>query len=268
MNAATATVGTVERWHVVGFRESKFQACQGAPIQTGACCQKCGQGIMYVVSLRSSEGRTMDVGRDCAVTLEGGPELAEIRTAERAYERAEWERVHGPRIRAEKEARAAKFAAAAAANLRDHALTMLGLALIAQSERSSAFEREWAQGKLSPYLTGHREDELSEKERAIAFRAIRGVLSAPSTHVGTVGKRLDLVATLEALIVIEGSVYGPKFLHKFRTDRGEVLVWFASGTAGAGHEDVGKEFAIRGTVKEHGTRDGAAQTVLTRCKLG
>ncbi len=45
--------------------ESKYVACQGAPVQPGTCCDYCGTGIMYVFVIRSSDGKQFKVGCEC-----------------------------------------------------------------------------------------------------------------------------------------------------------------------------------------------------------
>lgn len=49
----------------VGWYESKYQACHGAPIQPGSSCDYCGQGIMLVFRITSSDGKEFKVGCDC-----------------------------------------------------------------------------------------------------------------------------------------------------------------------------------------------------------
>ena len=49
----------------IGFVTKKYQACQGAPVQPGACCDYCGQGIMYVCQLESADKKHFEVGCDC-----------------------------------------------------------------------------------------------------------------------------------------------------------------------------------------------------------
>ncbi len=56
-------------WKVVKFEEKVFQPAPGLPWRAAGCCDKCGQSIRYVVTLKSSDGREMSVGQDCAVTL-------------------------------------------------------------------------------------------------------------------------------------------------------------------------------------------------------
>jgi hypothetical protein len=88
---------------VVGSYTSVFQATPDAPKQPGTCCDYCGTGIMYVVSIRSRDNRTFKVGSDCvAKTGDAGlikayknrPEVRararDAATAKDAAVRAEW----------------------------------------------------------------------------------------------------------------------------------------------------------------------------------
>ena len=55
-------------FQVVGNFESKFQAVPGdpnCPIQPGSSCDYCGQGIMDVYVVCSSDGRKFKVGCEC-----------------------------------------------------------------------------------------------------------------------------------------------------------------------------------------------------------
>jgi hypothetical protein len=53
----------------VGTYTAKWQACPGAPIQPGAACDYCGQGIMQVFRVRSADGREFKVGCDCVAKV-------------------------------------------------------------------------------------------------------------------------------------------------------------------------------------------------------
>lgn len=55
----------VAPFRCVGFHESTYQACPGAPVQTGSCCAYCGQGIRYCCDIRDSKGARFVVGMDC-----------------------------------------------------------------------------------------------------------------------------------------------------------------------------------------------------------
>ncbi len=68
----TKAIHPFERSHLglapfrcVGWYESKYQACHGAPIQPGSSCDYCGQGIMLVFRIKSSDGKEFKVGCDC-----------------------------------------------------------------------------------------------------------------------------------------------------------------------------------------------------------
>jgi len=56
-------------FHFVGFSIKKFQACPGAPVQPGTCCDCCGTGIMLVCNIKSSDGRLFKVCSDCVVKI-------------------------------------------------------------------------------------------------------------------------------------------------------------------------------------------------------
>lgn len=92
----------------------------------------------------------------------------------------------------------------------------------------------------------------------------RAATREASQHVGAVGERLDLTASVEAVIDLGKGQWGRTTLVKFIDDAGNVLVWFASGHAPV---EKGERVALRGTVKAHNERDGVKQTQLTRCKV-
>lgn len=52
-------------FRLVGNYSKTYQACHGAPIQPGACCDYCGTGIMDVYRIRSADGKEFEVGCDC-----------------------------------------------------------------------------------------------------------------------------------------------------------------------------------------------------------
>ena len=53
----------------IGSYESKFQACQGAPILPGSSCDYCAQGIIQVYVIKSADGRKFKVGCDCVAKV-------------------------------------------------------------------------------------------------------------------------------------------------------------------------------------------------------
>jgi hypothetical protein len=265
----TIETAPVVKWRVIGWRESKFQACQGAPVRAGATCQKCGQSIMYVVTLKSSAGEVLDVGQDCAVTLEGGPELAEIRRAERAFEHEQWLASDEFRAQCEREAirKAARDAAAAAAEV-EHALTLAGLRAIVASAATSTYEKDYAKVATKSIVDGLPDagvEAWDDEQRTRLSVAVRKAYLPPSAHLGAPGSKLEVAAVLEALIPVETS-FGRSYVQKYRTDTGAALVWFSKG-GDATSRDLGVTFRIRGTVKAHDAYNGEAQTKLTRCRV-
>lgn len=257
-----------ETWKVIGWNEKTFQAYPGAPVRAGASCEKCGQSIRYVVTVQSTNGYVMNVGQDCAVTLEGGPALREIRNAERAWKAAEDERLHGAERRRHAADLKTRLALAAAQNEIDLAWTLAGLRLIVSSPACSDWQKSKAEWHLRGFEKGNFTNDLDVEERLQLFPAICAALAPVSKHIGQPGVKLVLSAVLEAIIPVGlDSPYGPKYLHKFRTSHGECLTWFASGSAGARSGDVGKTMTVKGTVKELSDYQGVPQTVLTRCKL-
>ena len=260
------TTSEIERWAVIGFSEKVFQVAQGEPYLPGGCCDKCSAAIRYVVTLKSTQGKIMSVGRDCAVTLEGGPELAAIRNAQRAWEAAEDERLYGAERRARKAAREAEEAAAKAYNETVFAWTMAGLRLVVNSDKCSMWQQDQAKGFLSSMERGWKADDISDDEKLKMLPSIMAATAPESTYVGTIGSKVEVKAVLEALIGIDG-MYGTKYLHKFRTENGEIITWFATGYAGAAKKDEGRTHTIKGTVKKHEDYKRVKQTILTRCKL-
>jgi hypothetical protein len=122
------------------------------------------------------------------------------------------------------------------------------------------------------------------RERQRKERASRQELDA---FVGTVGKRETWNVTLDFVTGYETS-YGYTTLLKFRTDDGATLVWKASGEPKTfkivdgvvqkdaharpllteiTRADVGKRYAVKGTVKKHDVYQGKKQTMLARCNV-
>lgn len=74
------------------FEVRKYQACQGAPIQPGACCDYCGTGIMDTFILESADGRRFRVGNVC-IDKTGDRGLIDIvkREANRIKNERKWQ---------------------------------------------------------------------------------------------------------------------------------------------------------------------------------
>lgn len=258
---AMSTDATVT-YKVVGYRESVYQACPGAHVQPGGCCENCGQGIRYVVTLKSSDGRRLDVGRDCAETLVGGEELREIRRAEREWEREQYLKSpeYAARCAREAQEKAEREVRRAAAK-QTHALTLAGLQAIIDSGNCSRHDREAAASYRNSLLDGN---DWPARDVAALSLAARAAYLPASRHVGTVGQRYEAVAVLEAFIPVDSN-WGRSYVQKYRTDSGAVLVWFSAGGE-VGSRHIGCRVGIRGTVKAHKSYMEQAETTLSRCK--
>lgn len=121
------------------------------------------------------------------------------------------------------------------------------------------------------------------RERERKVRATRPELNE---FLGTVGKRETWNVTLDFVTGFE-TAYGYTTLLKFRTNEGATLVWKATGDPKAGirvdgvwqkkdgvaiineitRADVGKRYAVKGTVKKHDIYQGKKQTLLSRCDV-
>jgi hypothetical protein len=112
---------------------------------------------------------------------------------------------------------------------------------------------------ISAYLIPYYLKEVEQ----ITLKEAEAHLVADSTHFGEVGKRCDLYVKLLKVIQIEGR-YGTTYLHKLLTREGNLAIWFASSCPGL---EQGVEYRLSAGIKKHDTRNGTAQTVLTRCTV-
>lgn len=285
LNAAGQTV----RWHVAAIEHREpIATAPGHFHPNTASCEKCGREIRWVVTLRSTDGETLKTGADCAVTLEGGPELAEIRR-----EMARWaaaaqdEKTRATRARYIAE-RQARRDAQAARNAVEFATLLSDLDTIAASASCTRRDREFAAGLAACYRAGERAVAPSDIELKIIARARAVALLPVSTPLGTAGDVVTLRVVYERGLVISTG-FGPKTLLVFRaaagevktgkgkaattaqTDGGQVLVWWTTSPAYDCIPDrdacAGAEFELTATVKRHGERDGIIQTEILRAKL-
>ena len=99
---------------------------------------------------------------------------------------------------------------------------------------------------------------LRNHDARAAFEAKK----AKMQHVGTVGKRQDFKNLTCRKCVSFESAYGTTFINIFEDASGNELVW----KTGSGSFNVGEVVSLKATVIEHGERNGAPQTILSRCK--
>lgn len=100
---------------------------------------------------------------------------------------------------------------------------------------------------------------LREVER-MAVREAERKRAGASEYFGTEGKREDFYLTCTKVIPLEGN-FGTTFLHRFVTREGNTAKWFASVNP---EMEIGKEYRVTATVKEHGEWKGFKETALTR----
>lgn len=108
------------------------------------------------------------------------------------------------------------------------------------------------------------------RRAAEAAKAARG---DGGVHLGKIGERLELEVEVIGSRTIEG-YYGATQLLKFQADDGSQLMTFASGSGlrvPDGDSDreikIGDKIRIRGTVKDHKSFQGQAETQLSRVAL-
>jgi hypothetical protein len=85
--------------------------------------------------------------------------------------------------------------------------------------------------------------------------------NATSTHIGTIGERVEIVGTIERIITTE-NFYGIKHINIIRCNNGNVVVY--RGNYLGGKDD---SIHIMATITEHGEHNGTKQTIVQRPKI-
>ena len=80
-------------------------------------------------------------------------------------------------------------------------------------------------------------------------------------YLGTVGDKIELGVTVEKVLKFEG-YYGTTCMNILTDEQGNTLVW-STGRA----LEEGKEYKLKGAIKEHKEYKGTKQTILTRCRV-
>lgn len=163
-------------------------------------------------------------------------------------------------VRAEVNAAGSKASKAAAAYLRGWiALNMTGAGDFDYNLRI-ACANDSVHSKVEGFLC--YAVEAYRKARGEATKYAKKADRA-NVHVGTVGERIDMDATITRTMVLDGN-YGPRTMVQFLDGDGNTLVWWKSGEI-----DVapGQAVKVRGTVKGHDAYKDVNQTTLTRCKV-
>lgn len=114
-------------------------------------------------------------------------------------------------------------------------------------------------GRLA-YMPLAYDRDQARKAREAARQAEQNAEKC-SEYVGNVGEKVTFKAEKATLLTSWETAYGYTYLYKF-VCKNNVFIWFASRAV-----NVSDGATIAGTIKEHSTREGVKQTVLTRCKV-
>lgn len=118
-----------------------------------------------------------------------------------------------------------------------------------------------------------RQAELEAKRIANEAEEARiKAQKAISQHVGQIGEKLDLEVTFDHTAWFECAAFHGfgteiRYIHTFKDDAGNVLIWKTSTGLGDINPQEGERVRLRGAVKEHNEYKDEKQTVLTRCKV-
>lgn len=99
------------------------------------------------------------------------------------------------------------------------------------------------------------------EERIAARAAAKEAKAASAKHIGVVGERRQFDLTIKFTTDYETD-FGVTFVHVMEDADGNVVVY--KGSKSLGNKD--DAISIKATVKEHGERDGIAQTIISRPK--
>lgn len=264
-------------WKVIGYGvRAPLQIAPGVTHPNTISCDRCGACIKYVVTVKHDEtGDVIRVGRDCAETLEGGPELAEIRRAQREYERAEWERVEGPKFREAAALREERRRLDAEQNAVDYATEMAACRTIITSNRPSDWEKDKARAFLGGWERGTCTMPLDADEMRILSTALRSATAPESVHAHQAGDKFAAEVVFHTMIHSHPDAQFPSTRYFFLADDGSVYVWQTAtcpvfdklGTDYLSPKRLGERLVLRGTVKRNGEYRGVKQTDVLRCKI-
>ena len=137
--------------------------------------------------------------------------------------------------------------------------------LYAEEEAKREAERK-AKEEAERIERERAEAERIERERAEAEERAR---KAISQHIGEIGDKPELDVILEKSAWFDvpsfrGFGMDTMYVHTFRDDAGNALVWKTSSGLGI---EAGERVHLKGTIKDHSEYKDEKQTVLTRCKV-
>ena len=101
-------------------------------------------------------------------------------------------------------------------------------------------------------------DKAAKAQREADLEAKR----SKSSHVGEIGDRIDITATITVVKAIDG-FYGVSYFTILENSEGDVFKYFGSAELG----DKGESITLKATVKDHDKYDQVKQTVINRPKV-
>lgn len=118
-------------------------------------------------------------------------------------------------------------------------------------------------GSLTPAQEAATRKVMADRiAKAETRKAERAAIASKSVHIGAVGERREFDLTLNFVASFE-SQFGMLHIHGFTDSDGNIVIYKGSVLQGS----KGERFTIKATIKEHGERDGAKQTVISRLKI-
>jgi hypothetical protein len=95
------------------------------------------------------------------------------------------------------------------------------------------------------------------------YRRATAIKEDGKDFVGEIKKRYNFKVVVFNVSYVEG-YYGLKTIVKMKTEDGNILTWFATNNPTV---EVGKDYNIAATIKNHNVFNGSKETIVTRVKL-
>lgn len=140
--------------------------------------------------------------------------------------------------------------------------TLWGWYIISTENLPDDLPDDVAPVRLEWNMVGNEDGTLkTEKE---VRSAVESLLYPPtnSQFYGAIGERPELYLTIAKTIPIETN-WGASTLHIMVDNEENEFIWKTNAKT----LELGKEYHLKGTIKEHNLYKGSRQTVLTRCKV-
>lgn len=123
-----------------------------------------------------------------------------------------------------------------------------------------------AEARAEAAAARNAEREAQAAAEAAVREAEQAAKVAASAHLGTVGEKLTVTASIEKRFAFEG-MYGVSYLWILRTSEGQVVTMYSAAQVMFDWEDAEGVREVTATVKAHTERDGIKQTQVVRPKL-